>query len=628
MHQGIKPTMACAPKLELDMYFPPLFSALRQSFKAGYTFSALRGDVSAGITIGIIAIPLAMALAIAVGAAPQHGLYTSLVAGSLIALTGGSRFNVSGPTAAFVVILLPITQNFGLGGLLLCTMMAGIILISMGVLRAGALLQYIPYPVVLGFTAGIGVVIATLQIPDALGLGDLGTANNYIERIQTIAGGLPNIRLGDTLVGALTLSTLIIWPRLFPKVPGHLIALVFGSLLGLVLVYAGIDVAVLGDRFSYQVDGVSHPGIPPFLPDFVLPWQLPGPDGQPLELSFELFRQLLAPAFAIAMLGAIESLLCAVIADGMAGTRHNPNGELVGQGIGNLIAPLFGGITATAAIARSAANVRAGAFSPIAAIIHAGVVLLAILVLAPIFTHLPMAALAAMLLMVAWNMSEPKHVWHTLRIAPRNDVLVLLTCLILTVLFDMVLAVGVGLLLAAGLFIKSMSDWTDTASVDRKQFRELHDLPDSVALYAIRGPLFFAAAEKALSTLRRFTPGLQLVIIDMRAVSMLDMTALAALVSVVEDYHKQEIGIIFMGASPRVRRKMRRAGIHVQKNMLANAPTPTHARERALGWLRARGIVPPPDCVTDPLTEPVAKTQHPAAVLSDEQQVTEQEHKS
>lgn len=573
------------------MYFPPLFSALRQSFKAGYNFSSLRGDISAGITVGIIAIPLAMALAIAVGAAPQHGLYTTLIAGSLIALTGGSRFNVSGPTAAFVVILLPITQNFGIGGLLLCTLMAGVILISMGVLRAGALLQFIPYPVVLGFTAGIGVVIATLQIPDALGLGELSTANNYIERIQLIFSGLPRIQAGDTLVGALTLGTLIIWPKFFPKIPGHLIALVLGSLLGLLLVYAGMEVAVLGDRFSYEVDGVSHPGIPPFLPSFILPWHLPGPDGQPLALSFELFRQLLAPAFAIAMLGAIESLLCAVIADGMAGTpRHDPNGELLGQGLGNLVAPLFGGITATAAIARSAANVRAGAFSPIAAIIHAGVVLLAILVLAPIFTHLPMAALAAMLLMVAWNMSEPKHVWHTLRIAPRNDVLVLLTCLILTVLFDMVLAVGVGLLLAAGLFIKSMSDWTDTASLDRKQFIELHDLPDSVVLYAIRGPLFFAAAEKALSTLRRFTPGLQLVIIDLRAVPVLDMTALAALVSVVADYHKQGIGIIFMGAPPRVRRKMRRAGIHVKKGMLANVTTADQARERSLGWLRARGV--------------------------------------
>ena len=566
------------------MYIPPLFSALRQSFAAGYTLNALRGDISAGLTVGIIAIPLAMALAIAVGAPPQHGLYTVLIGGSLIALTGGSRFNVSGPTAAFVVILLPITQQFGVGGLLLCTAMAGVILICMAVLRAGALLQFIPYPVTLGFTAGIGVVIATLQIKDAFGLENIAPAANYIEQISALGHALPSIHLGDTLVAAITLAVLIIWPRIVPKIPGHLVALIVGSLIGLALKNADISVATLGERFSYVVDGVSHPGIPPFLPSFLWPWQLPGPDGKPLVLSFELFRQLLAPAFAIAMLGAIESLLCAVVADGMAGTKHDPNGELLGQGIGNIIAPMFGGITATAAIARSAANVRAGAFSPIAAIIHAGVVLLAMLFLAPLFSHLPMAALAALLLMVAWNMSEPKHVLHTLKIAPRNDVLVLLTCLSLTVLFDMVLAVGVGLLLAAGLFIKSMSDLTDTASVSSTE-HEISDLPDSVTVYAIRGPLFFGAAEKALSVLRKFNPEIRVVIIDMRAVPMLDMTALAALSNVLIDYQKNDIGIIFLGASAKVRYKMRRAGIRLAHNKLSYVSNFAMAQARALRWL-------------------------------------------
>src|SRR5690554_1758020 len=511
------------------MYMPPLFSALRQSFAAGYSLDNLRGDISAGLTVGIIAIPLAMALAIAVGAAPQHGLYTVLVGGFIIALLGGSRFNVSGPTAAFVVILLPITLEFGVGGLLLCTIMAGFILISMAFLRAGSLLQFIPYPVILGFTAGIGIVIATLQIPDIFGLGSLPAPDNYIERLQQLALALPGISLGDTLVAALTLATLILWPKIFPKIPGHLVALTLGTLLGLVLLNVDINIATIGDRFSYELDGQILPGIPPFLPDFLWPWQFTGPDGDQLQINFELFRQLLAPAFAIAMLGAIESLLCAVVADGMAGTKHDPNGELLGQGIGNVVAPLFGGITATAAIARSAANVRAGAYSPIAAIIHALVVLLAILVLAPAFTYLPMAALGAMLLMVAWNMSEPRQVIQTLRTAPLNDVLVLLTCLILTVLFDMVLAVGVGLLLAAGLFIKSMSEMTDTASINRAAFSELDSLPDSVAMYAIRGPLFFGAAEKALSTLRRFSADLEVVIIDFSAVPVLDMTALTVL---------------------------------------------------------------------------------------------------
>lgn len=566
------------------MYIPPLFSALREAFASGYTIKTLRSDLSAGLTIGIIAIPLAMALAIAVGVPPQHGLYTVLIGGSVIALTGGSRFNVSGPTAAFVVILLPITQQFGVGGLLLCTAMAGGILISMAFLRAGALLQFIPYPVTLGFTAGIGIVIATLQIKDAFGLENIQPAANYIEQFGALVSALPTIHLGDTLVAAVTLAVLIIWPRFVPKIPGHLVALTVGSLIGLALNNADITVATLGDRFSYVVDGVEHPGIPPFLPTFLWPWELPGPDGKPLVLSFELFRQLLAPAFAIAMLGAIESLLCAVVADGMAGTKHNPNGELLGQGIGNILAPMFGGITATAAIARSAANVRAGAFSPIAAITHAGVVLLAMLLLAPLFSHLPMAALAALLLMVAWNMSEPKHVVHTLRIAPRNDVLILLTCLSLTVLFDMVLAVGVGLILAAGLFIKSMSELTDTATVDSNK-HDIPDLPSSVTVYAIRGPLFFGAAEKALSVLRKFNPEIRVAIIDMRAVPMLDMTALAALSNVLNDYQKNDIGIIFLGATAQVRNEMRRAGISLANNKLSYVNSPEQAQTRALRWL-------------------------------------------
>lgn len=566
-------------------YLPPLFAAMRQTWREGYTLAALRGDLAAGLTIGIIAIPLAMALAIAVGVAPQHGLYTVLVAAPLIALTGGSRFNVSGPTAAFVVILLPITQQFGLGGLLLCTLMAGLILIVMGLARLGRLIQFIPYPVTLGFTAGIGIVIATLQVKDLLGLQLAAAPQNYVEQLRLLAGALPTAHLGDALVAATCLAVLLVWPRLVPKVPGHLVALALGALLGLLLEALQLPVSTLGERFSYVVDGVSHPGIPPFLPSFAWPWQLPGPDGQPLGLTFELIRQLLAPAFAIAMLGAIESLLCAVVADGMAGTRHDPNAELLGQGLGNLLAPLFGGITATAAIARSAANVRAGARSPVAAMVHAGVVLLAMLLLAPLFSYLPMAALAALLLMVAWNMSEARHVAHTLRIAPRNDVVVLLVCLVLTVLFDMVLAVGVGLLLAAGLFIKRMSDLTDTEPLPRHFHEALHELPEQVLVYAIRGPLFFGAAEKALSVLRRFNPEVKVVIVEISAVPLLDMTALAALENLLHDYSRQGIGLVLVGTSPRVRLKLRRAGVHRETGRLAYVKTLEQARAKALRWL-------------------------------------------
>ena len=568
----------------------PVFAAWRQTLKAGYSFKALRGDLAAGLTVGIIAIPLAMALAIAVGVAPQYGLYTVLVGAPLIALTGGSRFNVSGPTAAFVVILLPITQQFGLGGLLLCTMLAGLIMIAMGLGRAGRLIEFVPYPVTLGFTAGIGIVIATLQLKDLFGLSLSSQPLHYLEQVQVLLLALPSAHLGDALVAALSLAVLILWPRWVPKVPGHLAALAVGTLAGLALEALGIPLATLGERFSYSLDGVLHAGIPPFLPDFAWPWQLPAANGQPLGLSFELIRQLLAPAFAIAMLGAIESLLCAVVADGMTGSKHDPNAELVGQGLGNLIAPLFGGITATAAIARSAANVRAGAFSPLAAIIHAGVVLVAILLLAPLFSYLPMAALAALLLMVAWNMSEAGHVLHTLRIAPRSDVLVLLTCLILTVLFDMVLAVGVGLLLAAGLFIKRMSDLTDTAALPRHFHQALKDLPEHVLVYAIRGPLFFGAAEKALSVLRRFNNDVKVVIVDISAVPLLDMTALAALDNVLRDYRKQHVGLVLVGTSSRVRLKLRRAGILREEGHLAYVQNLEQARAKALNWLEPASV--------------------------------------
>ena len=567
------------------MKLPPLFAAWREALKSGYTGHSLRGDISAGLTVGIIAIPLAMALAIAVGVSPQHGLYTVLIAAPLIALTGGSRFNVSGPTAAFVVILLPITQQFGLGGLLLCTMMAGVILITLGLLRAGRLISFVPYPVILGFTAGIGVVIATLQLKDVLGLSLTGHPQNYVEQLALLTRALPTAQVGDGLVAALCLAVLILWPRLVPKVPGHLAALAVGALAGLALEAIGLPIATLGERFSYSLDGVTYPGIPPLLPTFTWPWLLPGPNGQPLVLSFELFHQLLAPAFAIAMLGAIESLLCAVVADGMTGTQHDPNAELVGQGIGNMVAPLFGGITATAAIARSAANVRAGAFSPLAAIIHAGVVLVAILWLAPLFSYLPMAALGSLLLMVAWNMSEAPHVMRTLKIAPRGDVLVLLTCLVLTVLFDMVLAVAVGLLLAAGLFIKRMSELTDTTRLIRGQNRCLPDLPDHVAAYTISGPLFFGAAEKALGVLRRLNPEIKAVIVDITHVPMLDMTAISALENVLVDYRKQRIVLILSGSSARIRLKLRRAGIGVSPGHLHYVRDMAQARAKAMRLL-------------------------------------------
>lgn len=540
---------------------PLLFAALRESFRQGYSREMLRGDLVAGLTVGVIAIPLAMALAIAVGVAPQHGLYTGIVGGLIIALAGGSRFNISGPTAAFVVILLPITQQYGIGGLLLVTGMSGVILLALGLARMGSLIQFVPYPVVLGFTAGIGIVIATLQIKDFLGLQGVGQHDSYVDQLQALGAALPSIQPGDTLVGAVTLTVLIAWPYLTRRVPGHLIALLVGSLLAAIILHLEIPVSTLGSRFSYEIDGVIHGGIPPFAPQWLLPWTLPGASGQPLTVDFNLLRELLPYALAVAMLGAIESLLCAVVADGMANTRHDPNAELMGQGLGNLVVPFFGGIPATAAIARTATSVRSGARTPMAAVVHALVILLAVVLLADLFSYLPMASLAAMLLVVAWNMSEIPHVLRMLRIGPRQDTWVLLTCLVLTVLFDMVLAVGVGLLLASALFIKRMVDLSQGSAVPHQSHQALAGLPDSVALYQIAGPLFFAAADKALSAMARHGENVKHMVIDMHAVPSMDMSALVMFTKALEELERRGMEVYLVGVNGRVRQKLSRAGV-------------------------------------------------------------------
>ena len=567
----------------------PVFSALRDSLKDGYRLETLRGDLLAGVTVGIIAIPLAMALAIAIGVAPQHGLYTGIIAGLVIAITGGSRFNISGPTAAFVVILLPITQAYGLGGLLLVTGMAGLILLALGLARLGNLIQFVPYPVVMGFTAGIGIVIATLQIKDFLGLQNVGHHESYIDQLYALFSALPSIQLGDTLVGVATLLILIGWPRLTKRVPGHLIALLAGSLIAALIIHFGLSVSTLGSRFSYELDGVIHAGIPPLAPHFLLPWTLPGANGESLQVNFNLLRELLPFALAVAMLGAIESLLCALVADGMANTRHDPNAELVGQGLGNMVVPFFGGITATAAIARTATSVRSGARTPMAGVFHALVILLSVVLLADLFAYLPMASLAAMLLIVAWNMSEVPHVLHMLRIGPRQDIGVLLTCLVLTVLFDMVLAVGVGLLLASALFIKRMADLSQGASVSKKLHPALSELPDSVALYRIHGPLFFAAADKALNAMSRYDDSIDCLAIDMQSVPSMDMSALVLLEKALNDLDRRQIRVYLIGVNAAVRLKLKRAGVGALAGRRHFVATPERAaqliRQRVTGTL-------------------------------------------
>ncbi len=544
--------------------FSPLFiTALRDSLRTGYGLQQLRGDLFAGLTVGVVAIPLSMALAIAVGVPPQQGLYTAIVAGIVIALFGGSRVNISGPTAAFVVILLPITHQYGLGGLLIATVMAGVILLIMGLARMGQLIEYIPYPVTTGFTAGIGVVIATLQLKDFFGLEVGSLDGHYLHKLEILLSALPSAQLPDVSIGVLTLTILLLWPRLKSPVPGPLVALFIAALVAWLggLWLGDFHPATIGSRFSYQFEGQIGYGIPPLAPHFVLPWQLPDANGQPVGLSFEMIRTLLGSAFAIAMLGAIESLLCAVVADGMTGQRHNPNAELLGQGLGNIIAPFFGGIPATAAIARTATNIRSGAVSPFAAIIHSLLILLVVLTFAPLMSYVPMAALAALLLIVAWNMSEAPHFVRLLRISPGSDIAVLLTCFSLTVLFDMVIAVSTGLVLASLLFIRRMAELTGTQLLEQHHHTHLENLPAHVAIYDINGPLFFGAAEKAMRTLRVVNQQISVVVLDMSDVSMMDITGVMALESLLETLNRLEVLVIINALQPHLRVTLRRAGI-------------------------------------------------------------------
>ena len=503
--------------------------ALRQScIDEPYSVARFGRDLIAGITVGIIAIPLAMALAIASGVPPQHGLYTAIIAGIVIAVTGGSRFSISGPTAAFVVILYPVAQQFGVGGLLMATLISGFFLVAMGMARLGRLIEYIPPSVTLGFTGGIAIVIATLQIKDFFGLHVPEMPETYVGKVQALAHALPSWQWGDTLVGVATLAVLLLWPRLRLPVPGHLPAVLVGVGLGVGLHALGVDVATIGSKFSYTLaDGTQGMGIPPIAPTLVMPWALPGPDGAPVVWDLAAIERLLPAAFSMAMLGAIESLLCAVVLDGMTGRKHSSNGELVGQGLGNILAPFFGGITATAAIARSAANVRAGATSPISGIVHALVVLAAILVLAPWLSWLPLSAMAALLLLVAWNMSEAHKVVDLVRRAPRSDVLVLLVCLSLTVIFDMVIAITFGVILASLLFMREIAKMTRLHNL-AEHGRYASEVPAQTLLYKINGPLFFAAAERVFEELLAQVGEHKALILQMEAVSILDAGGLSA----------------------------------------------------------------------------------------------------
>jgi len=531
-------------------------------------------DLMAGITVGIIAIPLSMALAIASGVAPQYGLYTAVIAGFVIALTGGSRFSISGPTAAFVVILYPIAQEYGLGGLLLATLMSGALLVIMALMRLGRLIEYIPEAVTLGFTAGIAVVILTLQVKDFFGLPLESLPEHYWDKLAVLGQALPQIDGMSTLVAAATLAVMLLWPKLRTPVPPHLPAVLVGSGLALMLNASGAGIETIGSRFSYLLpDGSTGAGIPPFLPEFTWPWQQPGPDGAPLGLSWDMVRELLPAAFAIAMLGAIESLLCAVVLDGMTGKRHSANSELMGQGLGNILVPFFGGITATAAIARSAANYRAGAQSPVAAMVHAVVVLLALVSLAGVLAYLPMPAMAALLVMVAWNMSEAPKAVHLLRTAPRGDILVFLTCFGLTVALDMVIAITTGILLAAVLFMQEMAKMTRVTDITESKRIRAESLPEGWRVFKINGPLFFAAADRIFGELAELSREARGFILYMDGVTVLDAGGLSALGKLIDTCRESGSQVIVADLQFQPLRALARAGLTPEAGVSRFTPT-------------------------------------------------------
>ena len=555
-------------------------NALRESLKESpYNAGRFGKDLIAGITVGIIAIPLSMALAIASGVAPQYGLYTAMIAGFLIALTGGSRFSISGPTAAFVVILYPIAEKFGLGGLLIATLLSGIILIIMAFARLGRFIEYIPESVTLGFTSGIAIVIATLQLKDFFGL-EFEYPETYVGKVQALATHLPAFDGASLAVGGATFATLLIWRR-FSTLPPHIPALLVGVLVAWLLGIQGHEVETIGSRFSYLLpDGSQGQGIPPILPEFVWPWNQPGADGQPIGLSWQLLELLIPAAFSIAMLGAIESLLCAVVLDGMTNTRHSANSELLGQGIGNIVAPFFGGITATAAIARSAANVRAGGVTPVAAMIHALVVMAGLLVLAPLLAHLPMASMAALLLLVAWNIAEADKVVHFFRTAPRGDVLVLATCLGLTVLFDMVIAIGVGIVLASLLFMRDISEMTRISDISGYRRLVPDTLPQDWKVWKISGPLFFAAADRVFAELRQENRHSRGVILYMDGVPILDAGGLAALMKFLGVCRSHGIEVRIADLQFQPLKTIARSGLQPEEGVLRFSPSLKDALEQ------------------------------------------------
>jgi SulP family sulfate permease len=505
-----------------------------------WTRSRIRENVLAGIIVGVVALPLAMAFAIASGARPEQGIYTSIVAGVLSSLFGGTRAQISGPTGAFIAVLSIMTAQHGIAGLQIATLMAGMILVAFGFARLGAVIKYIPNPVIVGFTAGIAVIIFVGQWKDFFGLSPAPSGLHFHEKIWSLLQALPTTNLATTGLALLALSILTVGTRFLRRVPAPLAALVIVTAVQAVCHFKGV--ATIGSAFG---------GIPRTLPSLSFP-----------SVTFAQITSLVGPAFTIALLGAIESLLSAVVADGMAGTRHDSNQELIGQGIANIVAPLLGGFASTGAVARTATNIRNGATSPLAGIVHSGFLVLVILLLAPLASAVPVCCLSAVLFVVAWNMSEFPHVIRLVRTAPKTDVAILLLTFLLTVFTDLVVAVNVGVIVAALLFMRRMAD---SVNVEQQLEHTAGEAPnlaaEGIVIYSIEGPLFFGAAEKLERTLAHIQRPATTLILRMGNVPFIDATGIMALEQMVGDFTRHGAVVLLTELRPNVRYKLERSGV-------------------------------------------------------------------
>ncbi|GAB6885718.1 MULTISPECIES: SulP family inorganic anion transporter [Streptococcus] len=517
---------------------PKLFSTLKN-----YSGAQFAKDLVAGIIVAIIALPLSIALAIASGVNPEQGLYTAVVAGFFISFLGGSRVQIGGPTAAFVVIIYGIIAQYGMAGLTIATFLAGIMMIIMGLLRFGDLIKFIPKTITVGFTLGIAVGIFVGQLKDFFGLSMGAVPAEFVEKMVAYAQHLNTIHWPTLMIGMIALLIQIFWPRVSQKIPGSLVAIIVTTAI---VGFGHLSVKTIGDLYTIKAG----------LPTFTMP-----------ELSFGLVRQMISPAFTIAILASIESLLSCVVSDGMIGSHHRSNAELVGQGVGNMMSALFGGIPATGAIARTAANVKNGGRTPIAGMTHAVTLLLILLFLMPYASLIPMSCLAAILIMVAYNMSGWRTFVHMLKKAPKSDIAVLVITLVLTVFFDLVVAIEFGMVLAAFLFLKRMSDvaavrqWVDKDSLDDAELSENTDLkhvPSNTVVYEIFGSLFFGAANDFLNF--NHEEGKNVLILRMRNVPAMDISGLEALEETLEICQKRGMTLILSHVNKQPYHVMEKAG--------------------------------------------------------------------